>query len=47
MAELWLKAGMAVLEVARRLGFVDSNSFHRAFRRWSGTTPGAVRRQVR
>lgn len=34
---------LAVSEIAFMLGFDEVASFHRAFRRWQGTTPGAFR----
>jgi AraC-like DNA-binding protein len=34
---------ITVVEIGRRLGFVDPTAFFRAFRRWTGTTPGSRR----
>ncbi|WP_171169938.1 AraC family transcriptional regulator [Streptomyces sp. I05A-00742] len=33
-------------ELAVRLGYSEDTAFHRAFRRWTGTTPGAYRREA-
>jgi AraC-like DNA-binding protein len=33
-----------LVELAYMLGFVDTNSFYRAFRRWTGTTPEKYRK---
>jgi AraC-like DNA-binding protein len=35
---------IAIVEVASRLGYSDSSTFARAFRRWSGTSPALWRR---
>jgi len=40
------KTVMSSAEIALLLGFEDANSFVRAFRGWTGTTPQAVRRSA-
>ena len=42
-ARLLATPGMPLVEVASRLGYAEQTSFTRAFRRWTGTTPGAWR----
>jgi len=47
VAQRSLAAGKRnVTELAYLLGFEDSNSFYRSFRRWTGTTPESFRRAV-
>lgn len=41
--ELLANAGLTIDEVALAVGFTDAHNFRRAFRRWTGSTPGAVR----
>ena len=36
-----------IAEIALLLGFSDQTTFHRAFVRWTGRTPGEVRRSSR
>jgi AraC-like DNA-binding protein len=40
---LLAEPGARVQDIAARLGYADSASFRKAFRRWFGTTPGAWR----
>ncbi len=41
------EGGEPIAELAARLGFSEDTAFHRAFRRWTGTTPGAYRGTTR
>lgn len=41
-------SGMAISEIAHRLGFQEPSAFHRAFKKWTGAQPGEYRtRQAR
>lgn len=42
-ARLLRQPDLPLVEVARRLGYAEQTSFTRAFRRWTGSTPGAWR----
>jgi AraC-like DNA-binding protein len=42
-ARLLATPSVHLVEVAARLGYAEQTSFTRAFRRWTGTTPGAWR----
>lgn len=37
------RGDLSIQEVAERLGFSESSTFHRAFKKWTGITPGAYR----
>lgn len=41
-----LEQGMAARDVARACGFAELSPFYRAFRRWHGSTPGALQAQL-
>lgn len=47
LAEGWLAAGLPVEQVGLRLGFSEPSAFIRAFKRWTGRTPGGRPRQAR
>ncbi|MCE1237896.1 MAG: AraC family transcriptional regulator [Hyphomicrobiales bacterium] len=36
----------SVAEIAGRLGFAEPSAFHRAFRKWTGKSPGVFRRET-
>ena len=38
-----LKSDAGVVEIAAALGFAEHSAFHRAFRKWTGTSPGSYR----
>ena len=43
----WLAdAQVSYVEIAERLGFADTSSFYKAFRKWSGCNPGHYRSLV-
>src|SRR5580704_11743464 len=46
-AELYLSdATLSITEIAYLLGYSEPTGFHRAFRRWHGTTPESFRRNL-
>ena len=36
----------SIRDIAEHLGFTETSTFHRAFRKWKGLTPGEYRRQL-
>lgn len=36
----------SVVEIATELGFAEPSAFHRAFKKWTGTTPGEYRQKL-
>ena len=44
LAIVWLaESQISFAEIATRLGFADTSSFYKAFRKWSGSNPGHYR----
>ena len=44
LAIVWLAdAEVSFADIAERLGFADTSSFYKAFRKWSGSNPGHYR----
>jgi AraC-like DNA-binding protein len=41
--ELLSKTTLPITQIASRAGFADDSTFHRAFRRWTGVSPGSYR----
>ena len=41
--EYLTQSDLTLLEVATRVGFAEASTFHRAFKGWTGLTPGAYR----
>jgi len=44
--ELLLLEELSISSIASRLGFTDASTFHRSFRKWTGSTPGAYRAEM-
>jgi AraC-like DNA-binding protein len=44
--ELLADPDNTIQEVAQALGYKQASSFHRAFKRWTGQTPGQARREL-
>ncbi|MHC3125096.1 AraC family transcriptional regulator [Acinetobacter sp. GN11] len=43
--DLLFSSSMTVTEVAGKVGFQETSAFQRAFKKWTGVSPGAYRRQ--
>jgi AraC-like DNA-binding protein len=39
------RADLSLQQIAEQLGFSEPSAFHRAFKKWTGLTPGAYRAQ--
>ncbi len=43
--QLLLEAGVSLTQIAFLLGYTEQSTFHNAFKRWTGMSPGAYRRR--
>jgi AraC-like DNA-binding protein len=44
--QLLANEDLSLLDISLQLGFSESSTFYRAFKRWQGVTPGEYRQQV-
>ena len=44
LSERYMREGISINETAFLLGYSEASAFHRSFRRWTGRTPSAYRR---
>ena len=44
LSERYMREGISINETAFLLGYSEASAFHRSFRRWTGRTPAAYRR---
>ncbi|TDT43178.1 AraC family transcriptional regulator [Halospina denitrificans] len=42
-----MRDNLSINEIAHRAGFTETSTFHRAFKKWTGLTPGAYREGLR
>ena len=47
LSERYIREGISINETAFLLGYSEASAFHRGFRRWTGRTPAAYRREGR
>ena len=45
-ALLLQQAELSIREIAEQVGYTEASTFHRAFKKWQGTTPGAYRTDI-
>jgi len=46
VAKQLLNQNLGITQVAHNMGFNDSSAFHKAFKRWTGSTPGEYQRSI-
>jgi AraC-like DNA-binding protein len=44
--QLLANTHLSLMDIALQLGFSESSTFYRAFKRWQGLTPGEYRQQL-